>query len=102
MILLSLKQQTKAGFQDIQFDYVRFPEGFENEADSLTYSKGDYKNSKLSSGDQRVDTITKFLEHANKELKPMGVNVSADVFGYSALVKTHQALVKVSLKCLKM
>ena len=47
---------------------------------SLTYSKGDYKNSKLSSGNQRVDTITKFLEHANKELKPMGVNVSADVF----------------------
>ncbi|PNZ70062.1 GTP-binding protein [Staphylococcus croceilyticus] len=81
------KAAAKAGFQDIQFDYVRFPEGFENEADSLTYNKGDYKNSKLSSGDQRVDTITKFLEHANKELKPMGVNVSADVFGYSALVK---------------
>ena len=31
MILLSLKR-LKAGFQDIQFDYVRFPEGFENEA----------------------------------------------------------------------
>ena len=41
----------------------------------------------MSSGDQRVDTITKFLEYANKELKPMGVNVSADVFGYSALVE---------------
>ena len=25
----------------------------------------------MSSGDQRVDTITKFLEYANKELKPM-------------------------------
>ena len=49
MILLSLKQQLKLDSQDIQFDYVRFPEGFENEADSLTYSKGDYKNSKLSS-----------------------------------------------------
>lgn len=34
-----------------------------------------------------MDTITKFLEYANKELKPMGVNVSADVFGYSALVE---------------
>lgn len=77
----------KAGFQDIQFDYVRFPEGFENQADSLTYNKGEYKNSQMSSGDQRVDTITKFLEYANKELKPMGVNVSADVFGYSALVE---------------
>ncbi|MCD8790579.1 putative glycoside hydrolase [Staphylococcus hominis] len=81
------KAAAKAGFQDIQFDYVRFPEGFENQADSLTYNKGEYKNSQMSSGDQRVDTITKFLEYANKELKPMGVNVSADVFGYSALVK---------------
>lgn len=81
------KAAAKAGFQDIQFDYVRFPEGFENQADSLTYNKGKYKNSKMSSGDQRVDTITKFLEYANKELKPVGVNVSADVFGYSALVE---------------
>ena len=77
------KAAAKAGFQDIQFDYVRFPEGFENQ----TYNKGEYKNSQMSSGDQRVDTITKFLEYANKELKPMGVNVSADVFGYSALVE---------------
>ena len=82
-----VKAAAKAGFQDIQFDYVRFPEGFENQADSLTYNKGEYKNSQMSSGDQRVDTITKFLEYANKELKPMGVNVSADVFGYSALVE---------------
>ena len=81
------KAAAKAGFQDIQFDYVRFPEGFENQADSLTYNKGEYKNNHMSSGDQRVDTITKFLEYANKELKPMGVNVSADVFGYSALVE---------------
>ena len=81
------KAAAKAGFQDIQFDYVRFPEGFENQADSLTYNKGEYKNSQMSSGDQRVDTITKFLEYANKELKPMGVNVSADVFGYSTLVE---------------
>ena len=81
------KAAAKAGFQDIQFDYVRFPEGFENQADSLTYNKGEYKNSQMSSGDQRVDTITKFLEYANKELKPMGVTVSADVFGYSALVE---------------
>lgn len=81
------KAAAKAGFQDIQFDYVRFPEGFENQVDSLTYNKGEYKNSQMSSGDQRVDTITKFLEYANKELKPMGVNVSADVFGYSALVE---------------
>ncbi|MFK4055530.1 putative glycoside hydrolase [Staphylococcus warneri] len=81
------KEAAKAGFQDIQYDYVRFPEGFENEADQLDYDKGDYKNSKLSKGDQRVDAVTSYLEYACKELKPYNVKISADVFGYSALVK---------------
>lgn len=81
------KAAVKAGFQDIQYDYVRFPEGFENEADQLDYDKGDYKNSKLSKGDQRVDTVTNYLEYAHKELKPYKVKISADVFGYSTLVK---------------
>ncbi len=58
------KEAAKAGFQDIQYDYVRFPEGFENEADQLDYDKGDYKNSKLSKGDQRVDAVTSYLEYA--------------------------------------
>lgn len=81
------KEAAKAGFQDIQYDYVRFPEGFENEADQLDYDKGDYKNSKLSKGDQRVDAVTSYLEYARKELKPYNLKISADVFGYSALVK---------------
>lgn len=81
------KAAAKAGFRDIQYDYVRFPEGFENEASNLDYDRGDYQNSKLSSGDQRVDTVTKYLEYAHKELKPYHVKISADVFGYSALVK---------------
>lgn len=81
------KEAAKAGFQDIQYDYVRFPEGFENEADQLDYDKRDYKNSKLSKGDQRVDAVTSYLEYARKELKPYNVKISADVFGYSALVK---------------
>ena len=81
------KEAAKAGFQDIQYDYVRFPEGFENEADQLDDDKGDYRNSKLSKGDQRVDAVTSYLEYARKELKPYNVKISADVFGYSALVK---------------
>ena len=42
-MILMLQKHAKAGFQDIQFDYVRFPEGFENQADSLTYNKGNIK-----------------------------------------------------------
>ena len=36
------KQAVKMGFQEIQFDYVRFPEGFEKRDDELTYGHGDY------------------------------------------------------------
>ncbi|WP_278925949.1 putative glycoside hydrolase [Staphylococcus auricularis] len=77
----------KAGFKDIQFDYVRFPEGFENQDSELQYSKGKYKDSDMSSTDQRVDTITKFLEQANKKLDKYNVQTSADVFGYAATVE---------------
>src|SRR5699024_1152693 len=36
------KEAAEMGFQEIQFDYVRFPEGFENRADTLNYDKGEY------------------------------------------------------------
>ena len=42
-MILMLQKQLQSRLQDIQFDYVRFPEGFENQADSLTYNKGEYK-----------------------------------------------------------
>ncbi|MCF6092443.1 hypothetical protein L1765_00360 [Microaerobacter geothermalis] len=38
------KEAAKLGFQEIQFDYVRFPEGFERRDESLTYSLGSYEN----------------------------------------------------------
>lgn len=53
----------------------------------MTYDKGNYKNSKLSDVDQRVDTISQFLKTARKALKPYGAEVSADVFGYAAMVE---------------
>ena len=54
------KEAAKAGFKEVQFDYVRFPEGFENKDKSLQYSNGKYKNSDLNHVEQRVDTITNF------------------------------------------
>lgn len=81
------KEAAKAGFKDIQYDYVRFPEAFENVEHSLTYDKGKYKDRDLSEVDQRVDTITQFLKTARKDLKAYGAEISADVFGYSAMVE---------------
>ena len=81
------KEAAKAGFKEIQFDYIRFPEGFENKDQSLQYSSGKYEESGLNKVEQRVDTITEFLKSARKDLKSYDVQTSADVFGYAATVK---------------
>lgn len=80
------KQAAKMGFKEIQFDYVRFPEGFENESDSLTYTRGDYETSELDDIQQRVEAVSDFVKYAREELKPYGVEVSVDIFGYAATV----------------
>lgn len=77
-------EAAKMGFQEIQFDYVRFPEGFENRAEELTYSMGDYENSKLDAVQRRVQAVTDFVAYAREQLKPYGVKVSVDIFGYTA------------------
>lgn len=42
------KMAAKMGFQEIQFDYVRFPEGFETRDKELEYNQGDYKDMELN------------------------------------------------------
>ncbi|KXZ13561.1 GTP-binding protein [Bacillus nakamurai] len=78
------KDAAKKGFKEIQFDYVRFPEGFEKRDDELTYGHGRYGKSADSNVQKRVHAVTDFVSYANKKLKPRGVDVSADIFGYSA------------------
>ena len=80
------KQAAKLGFKEIQFDYVRFPEGFENKSDSLTYSRGDHETSDLDDVQQRVEAVTGFVKYAREELDPYGVEISVDIFGYAATV----------------
>jgi hypothetical protein len=64
----------KAGFDEIQFDYVRFP----SDGDlSLIRYPGKHA--------QPMDeTVAAFLRYAAGRLHPLGVRVSADVFGLSA------------------
>ncbi len=80
------KQAAKMGFKEIQFDYVRFPEGFENESESLNYSLGDYETSDLDDVQQRVTAVGDFVKYAREELDPYGVEISVDIFGYAATV----------------
>ncbi|MEY8370058.1 putative glycoside hydrolase [Aerococcaceae bacterium 50-4] len=76
------KSAARAGYKDIQFDYVRFPEGFETFGETLTYDMGDYAEYGKASTEARQMVIADFLAYAREELKPYGVDVSADIFGY--------------------
>lgn len=72
-----------AGFDEIQFDYVRFSEGFENVEADLTYSKGDWENGDQSDGDKRIDAITSFVKKTREEIQDYNIPVGIDVFGYA-------------------
>ena len=67
------RQAAAAGFDEVQFDYIRFStdstmrEVVFDEADTL--------------GRSRTDVITEFAGYAYERLAPLGVFVSADVFG---------------------
>jgi hypothetical protein len=76
------KSAARAGYKDIQFDYVRFPEGFETFGETLTYDMGDYAEYGKASTEARQMVIADFLAYAREELEPYGVDVSADIFGY--------------------
>ncbi|MCK9857136.1 putative glycoside hydrolase [Paenibacillus sp. ATY16] len=77
------KEAVKLGFKEIQFDYVRFPEGFEKKADSLTFTKTDQS---------RVDAVAGFVKYAREQLEPLGVRVSVDIFGYAASVPAAEGI----------
>ena len=63
------------GFQEIQFDYVRFPDG------TYSYEKDENINYHNEYGETKAQAVQRFLMYACDELHPMGVYVGADVFG---------------------
>jgi hypothetical protein len=60
------------GFDEIQFDYVRFPDH-----KGLLFGIANTE-------ENRIKTISGFLGEARKQLTPYNVFVSADIFGYVA------------------
>ena len=60
------------GVDEIQFDYVRFPDA---RRDSATFDGG-------VDPEVRVATITGFLAEAAAKIRPLGCAVAADIFGY--------------------
>jgi hypothetical protein len=68
------EQAAKLGFDEIQFDYVRFP------------SDGDISQIRYPGKHAQPMgwTIPLFTKYARDRLKPLGVRISVDVFGLSA------------------
>ena len=69
------KEAIRKGFDEVQFDYVRFPT--DGKLSAAKYAKPNNK-------DTRLPTIAAFLERARKEIGAVGGFVGADVFGYTA------------------
>lgn len=65
------------GFDEIQFDYVRFP----TDGDFTTMDFGLENTQEV-----RERSIEKFLQMAEEKVHPTGAKLSADVFGYTMLV----------------
>lgn len=65
------KAAAVAGFDEIQFDYVRFPT--DGNLSAIRYPGKDNRS--------RARVIADFLAYARKELRPYRVWISADVFG---------------------
>jgi hypothetical protein len=69
------RELSAMGFDEIQFDYVRFPS--DGELSAIDYPvKAD--------GISKAQCIGDFLETAYGQLSPLGVKISADIFGLTA------------------
>jgi hypothetical protein len=69
------QEAIRRGFDEIQFDYVRFPT--DGKLGAARYLRPVNKDSRLA-------TIAAFLERARRELGAQGAFVAADLFGYTA------------------
>lgn len=73
------KEAVAMGIDEIQFDYVRFPDGMEDGLDL----KNSYQESK-------AQAISNFLYYAREELHEMEAYIGADVFGWNMICGDDQ------------
>lgn len=72
------------GFDEIQFDYVRFPDNGDQVDREVAFRN--------PNGWSKQEAIRRFLQQAKGELVPLGVWVSADVFGLTPSVSTDMGI----------
>ena len=66
------------GFDEIQFDYIRFPEPYKSLPQQVFPA---------SNGMSKPDLLAAFLKTARERLNKVGVRATADVFGFVATVR---------------
>jgi hypothetical protein len=74
-VIAIAREAAAKGFDEVQFDYVRFPT--DGRLSAAAYSQD-------NSAATRLPAIAGFLARARRELGPTGVFLAADVFGYTA------------------
>ena len=79
------KEAAKVGFNEVQFDYVRFPASNGGKLDAYL----DYRNSE---NDSKPVTIQKYLKYAWEELTPLHVYINADIYGQIGTFKDDMGL----------
>lgn len=71
---LAKEAAREMGFNEIQFDYVRFPENAYN----LSIAKADFKN---KHDEEKAEAVQNFLFYATDQIHKEGIYLSVDVFG---------------------
>jgi hypothetical protein len=72
------------GFDEIQFDYVRFPDNGDQVDREVAFRN--------PNGWSKPEAIRRFLQQAKEELAPLGVWISADVFGLTPSASTDMGI----------
>ncbi|MDD3439048.1 MAG: putative glycoside hydrolase [Clostridiaceae bacterium] len=79
------KEAAETGFNEIQFDYVRFPASDGGKLDKSL----DYRNNE---GESKPQAIQDYLKYAREQLAPLNVYISADVYGLVGSVADDMSL----------
>ncbi len=78
------KEVAKMGFNEVQFDYVRFPDGLGSKERAGQVELNNHY------GENKVQALQHFLMYAYDELSPLHVYLAADVFGWPAVARDDQ------------
>lgn len=85
------KKAIEIGFDELNFDYVRFPS--EGDISRIVYPVWD--------GAKDMSVIIKdFFRHLNQELKPLNKPLSIDLFAYTVLEQSHLGIGQRFIDCL--